>query len=289
MERELWTLLYAVATKLDKRWGQWKYSTADIVVVYFWCVVRDRPMCWGIQKTNWPEDLCPTRLPSQATLSRRMRHDDARQLMTDIEQTWLALVGACHMWIRMIDGKGCTVSGVSKDADAGYGRGAGGMQKGYKLHAVWAGGPLPIAWALAPMNKSEKTIARQLIPSLPGGGYLLGDSEYDCNALYDLAHEANHQLLVPKRQKHRGLGHRPQSPYRLRSINLMKCAFGKKLYRYRRQIEREFGTLTSFGGGLTCLPPWVRRFPRVRNWLNAKLLVNAARWFHRHPAVNALA
>ena len=59
MERELWTLLYAVATKLDKRWGHWKYSTADILVVYFWCVVCDRPMCWGTQKTNWPEDLCP--------------------------------------------------------------------------------------------------------------------------------------------------------------------------------------------------------------------------------------
>jgi hypothetical protein len=289
MERELWMLLYAVAVKLDKPWGRWKYSTSDIVVVYFWCVVNDRPMSWAVEKMNWPEDLRPSRLPPQSTLSRRMRRSDAQQLMTQTEEAWLGLIGACQMLIRRIDGKPLTVSGVSKDPDARYGRGAGGMQNGYKLHAVWAGGPLPLAWGLAPMNVSEKTMARQLIPTLPGGGYLLGDPEFDCNGLFDLAHESGHQLVTPKRQKQHGLGHRRQSPYRLRSIELMRGRFGKSLYRFRRQIERDFGNLVSFGGGLACLPPWVRRFPRVRNWTNAKLLVNAARWFRNHPELPALA
>jgi len=218
-----------------------------------------------------------------------MRRSDAEQLMTEIEHTWVAMAGVCQFLIRMIDGKPLAVSGVTKDKDAGYGRGAGGMQKGYKLHAVWATGPLPVAWGLAPMNRSEKTMARQLIPSLPGGGYLLADAEFDCNALYDLAHDAGHQLIAPKRQKKHGLGHRPQSPYRLRSIELMKHRFGKTLYRFRRQIERDFGNLVSFGGGLTCLPAWARRFTRVRNWVQAKLLVNAARWFRNHPAMLAFA
>lgn len=289
MERELWMSLYAIATKLDKRWGRWKYSTADILVVYFWCVVNDRPMYWAVEKGNWPDDLRPRYLPSQSTLSRRMRRPDVQNLMTESEQAWLAVAGVCHMLIRMIDGKSLAVSGVSKDADAAYGRGAGGKHKGYKLHVVRSAGPLPLAWALAPINVSEKTIARILIPSLPGCGYLVGDAEFDCNDLFDLAHEADHQLVTPKRQKHRGLGHRRQSPYRLRSIELMKKEFGKGLYRFRRQIERDFGNLTSFGGGLTCLPPWVRRFPRVRNWVHAKLLVNAARWFRNHPEVPALA
>lgn len=283
MERELWTLLYGIAIKLDNRWGRWKYSAADIVVVYFWCVIHDRPMCWAVEKSNWPDDLRPEHIPTQSTLSRRMRHPDAQQLMTQIEQTWIALVSLERLWIRIIDGKPLAVSGVSKDADAGYGRGAGGMRKGYKLHAIGSSGPLPLAWALAPMNVSEKTMARLLIPSLPGAGYLLGDPEFDCNALFDLAHAADHQLLTPKRQKHAGVGHRPQSPHRLRSIELMKRPFGKRLYRFRRQIERDFGTLTSFGGGLTCLPAWVRSFPRVRNWVHAKLLVNAARWFLHRP------
>jgi hypothetical protein len=289
MERELWSLLYRMAVKLGNPWGRWKYSTAEIVGVYFWSVVNDRPMHWSVHKTNWPPDLCPARLPPQSTLSRRMRRSDAEQLMSEIEQTFLALAAVAHALIRMIDGKPLAVSGVTKDKDAGYGRGAGGMQKGYKLYAVWATGPLPLAWGLASMNRSEKTMARQLIPTLPGEGYLLADPEYDCNALYDLAHDAGHQLLAPKRQKNHGLGHRRQSPNRLRSIELMKHSFGKSLYRFRRQIERDFGNLVSFGGGLICLPAWVRRFTRVRNWVQAKLLVNAARWLRNHPEMLALA
>jgi hypothetical protein len=288
MERELWEALYTMALELDTQGAHWKFSAADVLAVYLWAVVHDRPMSWSLDRNNWPEDLCPRCLPSQPTLSRRMRRHEICQLMMAIEEAWLGLVGVCQNLLKMIDGKALCVSGVTKDADAGYGRGAGGKQSGYKLHAVWATGPLPIAWALTPMNTSEKTVARLLIPSLPGAGYLLGDPEFDCNALYDLASDADHQLLAPKRQKHRGLGHRRQSPHRLRSIELMKTRFGKQLYRFRRQIERNFGNLTSFGGGLICLPPWVRRFTRVRNWLHAKLLVNAARWFRNNPQVHAL-
>jgi transposase len=289
MERELWNLLYFMATRLDKPMGSWKYSTADIVVVYLWCAICDRPMCWSAEKSNWPGDLCPKCLPSQATLSRRMRKAEAQELMTQIERAWITLSGVARMWIRVIDGKPLTVSGVSKDADAGYGRAAGGKAKGYKLYAVWCSGPLPLAWGLARINASEATMARRLIPDLPGSGYLLGDPIYDSNVLFDLAHAADHQLLAPKRLKDTGLGHKRHSLYRLRCIELMKHRFGKALYRRRRQIERDFGNLTSFGGGLVCLPAWVRRFTRVRNWVQAKLLVNAARWLHNHPEVNALA
>jgi len=289
MERELWLLLYEIAMRLDKHWGGWKYSSGEIILVYLWCVLHDRPMAWGIDPGNWPEDLRPWNLPSQPTLSRRMRRPATQQLLIDIEQSWLALVGASQWLIRAIDGKPLAVSGVSKDADARYGRGAGGMQKGYKFFAIWATGPLPLAWALAPMSYSERTMARRLIPTLPGNGYLLGDSEYDCNDLYELAAAAGHQLVARKRQKHRGLGHRRQSPHRLRGLAMLKRPFGKNLYRFRRQIERDFGNLVSFGGGLASLPAWVRRFPRVRNWLHAKLLINAARWFHSQRKMTALA
>jgi len=202
--------------------------------------------------------------------------------MTSVEEAWLALVCARQWWLKVIDAKPLVVSNVSKDADAAYGRGAGGNQKGYKFYAVWGVGPLPIAWALAPMNVSEKKMAQLLIPDLPGEGYLLGDNEYDVNNLYDLAHEAGHQLLAPKR-KSKGLGHQHHSLYRLRCIELRKRLFGRGICRYRGQIERDFGGLTSFGGGLICLPSWARRFTRVRNWVHAKLLINAARWFLNHP------
>ena len=47
MERELWKALYALAVGLDKPWGYWRYSTAEIVAVYFWAVVHDRPTSWA--------------------------------------------------------------------------------------------------------------------------------------------------------------------------------------------------------------------------------------------------
>ena len=43
MERELWRSLYLLARKLGNPWGSWRYSTAEVLGVYFWAVVHDRP------------------------------------------------------------------------------------------------------------------------------------------------------------------------------------------------------------------------------------------------------
>lgn len=282
MEHELWSALYGFVKRSSVRGRGWLFTTADIVMVYLWAALHDRPMCWATDKRSWPKGLRPRRLPSQSQLSRRMRGSDVVELMTEVENEFVALIGADQRLIRILDGKPLDVSNVSKDGDAGYGRSAGGMHKGYKLHSIWSAGPIPLAWGLAPMNVSEKAMARALIPTLPGGGYLLADGEFDANALFDLAHDANHQLVVPRPQKKKALGHRRQSPYRLRSIELVQSDFGKALFKMRRQIERDFGSLVSFGGGLICLPAWVRTFTRVRHWVHAKLLINAVRWFRSH-------
>src|SRR5262245_22066573 len=148
MERELWKLLYERALQLGKPFGSWKFSDADILAVYLWAVVHDRPTSWALQKHVWPKDLLPV-LPSQSTMSRRLRQHGLRQLMLDIEQAQWSLLAVACWWIRALDGKPLPVGGYSKDADVGFGRGAGGMCKGYKFYAIWAGGPLPVAWALA--------------------------------------------------------------------------------------------------------------------------------------------
>jgi hypothetical protein len=281
MERELWKILYRLARELDRPWGSWKYSTADVLAAYFWAVLHDRPTSWAANPKQWPDELRPRLLPPQSTLSRRLRRPSTVELMTAVEELLLGLVMVNNCLVRIIDGKALAVSGVSKDPDAGYGRGAGANQKGYKLHAVWGAGPMPIAWGLAPMNVSEKTMARHLIPTLPAGGYLLADSQYDANPLYNLANEAGFQL-VAKKTKDRGrggLGHRRQSAGRLRSIELPTTAFGRALSNYRNSIESRFGAWVSCGGGLAPLPAWVRRFSRVRTWVQAKILAIGARWF----------
>lgn len=283
MERELWLALYEFVLKSKVRGRGWLYRTSDIVMVYFWAALHDRPMYWATDPDNWADDLLSGPLPSQSQLSRRMKGEDVIEMMVEIERMFVTRAGADQRIYRIVDGKPMDVSNVSKDKEAGYGRSAGGKHKGYKLHMVWSHPAIPLAWGLAPMNVSEKTMAQTLIPTLPGGGYLLADAEYDANNLYDLATENGHQLVAPKRGKGKGLGHRRQSPSRLRSIELTKTAFGKQLLKYRSQIERDFGSWVSFGGGLTCLPAWVRTCRRVRNWVHAKILINAARYFRSHP------
>ena len=103
MERELWQALYLLATGLDKRWGCWKYSTAEIVVVYFWAVLHDRPTSWAAQQAEWPADLRPGPLPPQSTLSRRLKQADAVELMTAVEQQLVVLIGLgqhCRVEVR---------------------------------------------------------------------------------------------------------------------------------------------------------------------------------------------
>jgi hypothetical protein len=286
MERELWKLLYLLARKLDKPWGSWRYSTAEVLGVYFWAVVHDRPTSWAADSAEWPDDLRPPWLPAQSTLSRRLRKAQTVELMTNVEKHLLTILALGQYLVKRIDGKPLSVSYVSKDPDAGYGFGAGRMQKGYKLHAVWSRGPMPLAWRLAPMNVDEKIIARKLIPALRRGGYLLGDTKYDANVLYDLATESGLQL-VAKKTKSRGrggLGHRRQSLGRLRSIELLTTTFGRELFNQRNAIEGHFSTLTCMAGGLAPLPAWVRRFHRVRSWVQAKILVAGARWLILHNA-----
>ena len=126
-------------------------------------------------------------------------------------------------------------------------------------------------------------MARSLVNDLPGEGYLLGDRQYDDAKLYEAAAAAGYQLVAPRQRSGRALGHRPQSPHRLRSIALLATPFGKALYRRRIQIEHRFAQLTNFVGGLAPLPFWVRRFSRVRMWVQSKLLLNAVHHLKLNP------
>ena len=266
MERELWKSLYLLAVQLDKPWGCWLYSTSEVLGVYFWAVVHDRPTSWAVDAQAWPDDLRPVWLPAQSTLSRRLRRTEAVELMTAVEQHLVALLALGQYWVHIMDGKALAVSAVSKDPDAGYGRGAGTRQKGYKLHAIWSSGPMPVAWCLAPMNASEKTVAGDLIPTLSGGGYILADTQFDVGCLYDLATAHGFQLVTKKTagRSRNGLGHRRQSPARLRSIELLKSSFGRALYN---------------------LPAWVRRFQRVRPWVQAKSILAGLKWLLQHEPI----
>lgn len=291
MERELWLRFRDLAAEVCGRISHpgVLYSDRWILLVYAWSVIHDRPVDWACRPKNWPANLRPFRLPSQPTMSRRLRTGRIQAALTMMMERLRddpppSPDGGVNdpsrrpsRFIKCIDGKPLPVGGFSKDRDAGRGFGAGCKYKGYKLFALWGGGPVPAASEVLSADHAESTEARRLLEHLSGYGVVLGDSAYDCNRLYDLAMERGHQLIAPKKRKGSGLGHGRQSEWRLQGLSLLATEGGRRLYAERAAIERAFGGLTSRGGGLTCLPPWVRRAERVAMWVGMKLILNGLR------------
>jgi hypothetical protein len=286
MEREYWAEISAAISLVDLDFvdnPDFEHSTALVVGAHVWATLHDRPTSWACAGTSWDRRTRPPALPSQPTMSRRLRTEEFTQFMTALEGRLRHLPGAGKLFKRL-DGKPLPVAAHSTDPDAGWGRGAGQKAKGYKLHAVWAGGAMPERWRVAPLDVSEQEMARRMRRDLDTPGYVAADKNYDANRLFDAAAARDNQLLCPRRYGEAcGLGHRRHSPRRLRSKDLLEAPtrrltrFGPTVMRHRTQVERDFGNCVSFGGGLQGLPAWVRRYRRVKNWVWAKLMVNAAR------------
>src|SRR4051794_38427624 len=280
MERQLWNSILALLAALDTMPPPTRFDFGDrqIVAVYYWSVIHDRPTSWACQKRHWPLHLRQQALPSPATMSRRLRTPTVMALLDALERDVVAPQEPGLFW--MIDGKPLTISGCSKDRQAGYGRAAGGKGKGYKIHAiVGSDGSIP-QWGVAPMNKDERVMGERLVKRAPPEvmGYLIADSNYDSNPLHaSCAARGNLQLVTPRRYgPGKGTGHRKQTAGRLRSKAILENpfpAFGDQLRLDRSEIERQFGNLTNWGGGLTCLPAWVRTHRRVHRWIQAKIVL----------------
>jgi hypothetical protein len=280
MERELWPPLYHLLLDTAKDFHQKyvQYQPWVVVAVMLWAALHDRPVSWACQPRHWSTTtLRPTRLPSASTISRRVDSVGAGLFWNELERRLRD--SDQPALVAFVDGKPLPIGGNGKDPDARFGRGAGGIANGYKLHAVWSTRLLPEAWAVTPLNVSEKQVGKELIGRLEFGGYLLGDGNYDASYLFDAAYDRGYQLVVPLPKAARpGCGKHYQSPHRRRSLRLMGAgAFGPALYRMRVSIERSFGNASAFAGGLAPLPAWVRGLDRVRTWVWAKLIINAVR------------
>jgi hypothetical protein len=301
MERELWAELSKAICDVDATWRdspRFTHRTALVVRVHLWAALHDRPVSWACDPESWDARTRPPALPDQSTLSRRARRKGPAGFEAFLDALAARLSGggggarpAPSRLVKRFDGKALAVASHSTDRDAAWGRGVGGLANGYKLHALWAADdPFPLDWAVTPLDVDETRMAARFLTRLDeGGGYVLGDTRHDSSWLYRLAAGAGHQLVAPRRRgpggaDPGGLGHRKRcrSPARVRGIEMLEPPaginpFGRALHNQRRQIERDFGNLVSFGGGLSGLPAWVRRIPRVRRWVYAKLLINAAR------------
>jgi hypothetical protein len=309
MEDELWNGLYPLIQQEHNRRPRRKrvrFNDAIILLVALWAILHDRPICWACRAQNWPAGQPPwAALPSPATMSRRLRTLSLQLLLEQIFcRLWAAGVLIELCCCRRIDSKPLAVGGFSKDRDARWGYATGGHYKGYKLFACWGNSlVMPQTLVLGPMNRSDQAGTIHLIDRLEQlhgglggvGGYLLADSTNDTNPAHDHAAAHGFQLLTPRKEPGTGLGHRDHSPARLRSIELLEGphdpvtfalsrAFdlGPCLYGLRGQIERDYGQMGNFGGGLQPLPSWVRRPHRLALWVIVKLIINGMRICMNH-------
>ncbi len=283
MERELFRMIRSLLRMLGRRRlnRRFVYTDASILEVYYWAVLHDRPVSWACLPEHWPAGARRGPLPSQSQVSRRLRTPRLRQLCKRLELRALRH-GRSPQRLCILDGKALAVPVHSTDPHARFGRGTGGTAKGYKLHALIDRAGVVWAWRVAAMNADERTIARRLLRDLPECFYVLADSNYDANRLFELTAKLGAQFVAPRRQtsRGRGLGHCPHHPARLRSRDMLENGvsdYGVTLLRERRAIERYFSSLGSFGGGMHGLPPWVRTYHRVHAYVQTKLIIRQLR------------
>lgn len=288
MERELWSELSAAISDVARSHGRpsnCTYNTAVVVRMSLWAVLHDRPASWACRPDAWTSHNRPDTLPSQSTLSRRTRAPSYLNFMDTLSRRLRGHAKGLGL-LKSIDGKALPIPKHTTDPDAKRGRGTGCFQTGYKLHLIHGDRPMPEAFIVHPLNVDERPTAVDLIPQLHGTGYLLADANFDARRVFTAAHEHDHQLLAPRQSSRQHVPPDPKSrdiPRRQRSIDLLEpglakpCHFGRQLFHQRGTIERFFSHANGFAQGGLYLPPFVRRLHRVRLWIHAKLLINAAR------------
>jgi len=282
MERQLlWSLYQLLRSLQPSGTSRTGFSNVWILLTYFWSVLCDRPMCWACDPANWPAEFAGFEPPSPSTLSRRLKNPSTLRLLI---QTLLWLQACMPGSERhYIDARPLCIGGSGGDRDARIGWGAGRLAKGYKIHAIVQDTGRLEALAVVPMNRNDTSMGPVLLQQMTvARGYLVGDTAYDSDQLYDLAALRGLQLVATPRVARKGLGHKRHSPHRLQGLAIARSKMGSRLLRDRFYIDRCFGSWGNVAGGLWGLPNFVRHLDRVRRWVVAKLIVISLKTRSKH-------
>lgn len=290
MERSTWRVVTAALKKLPRRCSRGQqYSSKAVLAVLLWAALHDRSILWACRRHHWPVQAWRRRLPDQSTMSRRLREPeilaDLSTLLEIIQDRFdPGNVDDGDASLVRVDGKPLAINMYSADPDARKGWGAGEVQRGYKFHGLVANAKKLLGYDVEPMNTPEAEVAERLLDDaarrgrLPQAAVVLADASYDTNPLHAAARRCGARLLGPRRRPDQGISKsHEQDPGRMLSLLLMEAdpVLAHWQRSERTPVEHYFAGLTA--AGLHTLPPWVRTLTRVRVWVGAKVVLNAAR------------
>jgi hypothetical protein len=268
------------------------YGDGLVALVYFFAVLSERSPAWATCRKHWPiwcRAVLPKPLISTSQLNRRLKTDALRRLVTQLDAELRGRLPRGQA--KVVDGKPLVINGYSHDPDAAWGKVPDGWANGYKLHVVADAQSGGIdALEVTPLDAGEATVLRRdLLPrlgDLRGGCTLRGDANYDSNPTYRAVADAGGRHVAQRRKPGTGLGHHPQHPDRLRAVRELEQTPGGLAdhKRRRNRVEQVLAHLAKLPYGLSALPPFVRRLPRVRRWVAAKVVL-----YHLHLVLRPLA
>jgi len=283
VDRDIWIVLECAARiaarRLPRPRRSFEFSDRQIILMWLWAVLHDRPMCWACARENCSGRFRPRRLPSVSQFCKRLgtpRFELARRRLHET----LTECGREDL-LNYIDGKPLVIQGYSTDPDARNGIACGKYAFGYKLHArATERGFIP-EYTVLPLHEGEPNTARSLLERLAPGALVLADANYDSGPLYEAVASRGATLFTRLKGQHlrRPDSQRRPPPARQAAMNLWKSdvRLCERAMEVRDGVERVFARMGNFGGGLGPLPAWVRRLPRVRRWIDAKIAIYHAR------------
>lgn len=289
MDTKIWKLICQAIRSADRRilrtGRKPKFTDQQILKMYLWSVGHDRPLCWACNRNHYATMYRPKQLPSVSQFCRRLKMSRIQQMLEAVDNYFLRYKTSAD--VAFFDGKPMVVSEYSKDPDAKIGYADGRMRRGYKLHGFVTRDGWIAGFAIHSLNVGEPNTARSLVNAIIPGTLVLADGNYDSGPLYQAVADRRSMLLTRLRNKSRSEKQMKQMcPARQAAVILWEdyAQVCEETMKTRDEVERIFGALTCFGGGLAPLPAWVRRLPRVRRWVTAKIIIYHTRLMLRRAA-----
>jgi len=282
MDDELFEVVYQIAWKLwPRREKRVLYAGRTIVLLYLWSVIRGKPRVWVCDRRNLPRALADVPVPSRSQFGRRLNTPQVQAMLSELERHLRDVPQTQMLGCWLLDAKPLVVSPYSKDKSAKWGWAYDRKARGYKVFAMTDLQGRVVAWQVGGMNEAEPLVARSLVEQTDRPGYMIGDSAYDSGPLHELTASRDLQLIAPRKQPGGNIGVRARQPTRLHAIAMLEAfpnALGPAMYAQRTTIERAFARMASSRVGLDHLPPFVRTPPRVRLWVQGKIILD---YLHR--------